>query len=287
MDTARILWWLDLIMLIAGGIIALGTLAVWWQRGRNPLRGAPLRPNRIGILPVWVCVTAYFVGATAGGAFGTHLARDLSDDQKKTCSETLGANGGAAFAILACLLVSQQAFRGGWRGLGLSRRPFSRDLLAAVPVWLAALAVCSAAAWSTLELVKLFNPQFKVPLHGVFTTLKDPAMPAAMKVLAFLGALLLAPLAEELLFRGILQTGVKRLLPASRSLLHRWGAIVAVGLLFGAMHSTTPHHVPALALFGVILGYAYERTGSLTLPMLVHFLFNGKSLLWDLLLPRA
>jgi membrane protease YdiL (CAAX protease family) len=57
-----------------------------------------------------------------------------------------------------------------------------------------------------------------------------------------------------------------------------------VGVIFGAMHGPTPQHVPALMVFGCILGYVYERTGSLVLPILVHMMFNGKSLLWDALL---
>jgi membrane protease YdiL (CAAX protease family) len=105
--------------------------------------------------------------------------------------------------------------------------------------------------------------------------------------MAFMGALLIAPVAEELLFRGILQSYARKLFPINRWLLHRWGSLIAVGILFGAMHGTTPHHIPALAVFGMILGYLYERTGSLTLPILVHILFNAKSLVWDTIMQTA
>src|SRR5690606_13618209 len=95
------------------------------------------------------------------------------------------------------------------------------------------------------------------------------------------GALLLAPLSEELLFRGIFQTGLRRLLPGRPgSVRHRWLAILLASLVFGLMHLAVPQHVPALIVLAVILGYQYERTGSLVVPIFVHILFNAKSLLW-------
>ena len=64
---------------------------------------------------------------------------------------------------------------------------------------------------------------------------------------------------------------------------HRWWAIGVTAVLFGLVHYTTPHHVPALAAFGFVLGYLYERYGSLTVVMLVHMLFNAKTLLYEFL----
>jgi membrane protease YdiL (CAAX protease family) len=57
-------------------------------------------------------------------------------------------------------------------------------------------------------------------------------------------------------------------------------AVGAAAVLFGLMHWGTPHHIPALIVLGLILGYAYERTGSLRVPIMIHILFNAKSLLW-------
>ena len=49
---------------------------------------------------------------------------------------------------------------------------------------------------------------------------------------------------------------------------------------FGAIHYTQLPAVVPLAALGMILGYMYERTGSLGGPILLHMLFNVKTLIW-------
>jgi len=36
-------------------------------------------------------------------------------------------------------------------------------------------------------------------------------------------------------------------------------------------------------VLALLLGYAYERTGSLLPPMVIHALFNAKTLIWEAL----
>lgn len=77
-----------------------------------------------------------------------------------------------------------------------------------------------------------------------------------------------APVLEELLFRGLLQAW----------LVNRLGVIGGIGLtasLFGLAHgSSWPDPVP-LALLGIGLGVAYQRTRSLVAPVALHGIFNG------------
>lgn len=81
----------------------------------------------------------------------------------------------------------------------------------------------------------------------------------------------LAPVAEEILFRGMLfdallaRTSVKRTVWIS-------------GVVFGLVHLIDPAAlplVPALIGLGVILGYARQRTDSLSQPILMHIGFNS------------
>jgi hypothetical protein len=79
-------------------------------------------------------------------------------------------------------------------------------------------------------------------------------------------ACLLAPVNEELLFRAAL----------FRSLRQRFGRVVGLtfsGAFFGAMHGNLAGAVP-LALFGMTLALAYERTGDIRVSMVTHGLFN-------------
>lgn len=82
----------------------------------------------------------------------------------------------------------------------------------------------------------------------------------------------LAPILEEMLFRGVLLDVLK-----SRVALNP--AIWITGIAFGVVHLTDPATlllVPALAALGVILGYTRERSGgSLSRPILMHMGFNA------------
>lgn len=74
------------------------------------------------------------------------------------------------------------------------------------------------------------------------------------------------PIYEEIVFRGFLQTGLRRVLPP-------WLAVVVVGLLFGFMHGAV-YGLP-LALMGMFFGYLRERDDSMLAPILAHILHNS------------
>lgn len=87
--------------------------------------------------------------------------------------------------------------------------------------------------------------------------------------LAWLTMALWLPFCEEVLYRGLLFGGLRRLMPP-------WLAMLASGLAFGLAHDLSVA-VP-VALLGTALAWLYERTGSLTVPILVHCLQNGATL---------
>jgi membrane protease YdiL (CAAX protease family) len=80
-------------------------------------------------------------------------------------------------------------------------------------------------------------------------------------------AVVLAPLFEEVLFRGIGLPLIAR----------RWGvapAIVLVSLFFAAIHFHLPSMMP-LFVIAVAFSLAYIHTGSIVVPIVMHALFNG------------
>jgi hypothetical protein len=79
-------------------------------------------------------------------------------------------------------------------------------------------------------------------------------------------AILIAPVAEETLFRGILYPTIKQM---GYPRLALWG----VSVLFGLIHLNLVALVP-LTLFGIVLTLLYERTGNLLSSILAHSLFN-------------
>jgi uncharacterized protein len=80
-----------------------------------------------------------------------------------------------------------------------------------------------------------------------------------------------APIVEELFFRGLLQ----------RSLARRFGpaaAIAASSVVFGLAHFE-PLQLPALILFGVVLGGLAQWTGRLGPGIVAHATFNAVTVL--------
>ncbi len=96
----------------------------------------------------------------------------------------------------------------------------------------------------------------------------------------FMGALavFLAPLAEEILFRGILY-------PTIKQCGYRRTGIWVTSLLFGAMHFNVSAFAP-LVLFSAVLIWLYEKTDSLWAPITAHSLFNLANLVFLLLFPQ-
>jgi hypothetical protein len=90
-------------------------------------------------------------------------------------------------------------------------------------------------------------------------------------LLAFvLITVVVAPLGEELLFRGVLYPAIKQ---AGFPRLALWGT----SLLFAAIHFNLPIFLPLL-LLALMLVWLYEWTGNLLAPLAAHALFNAANL---------
>jgi membrane protease YdiL (CAAX protease family) len=90
------------------------------------------------------------------------------------------------------------------------------------------------------------------------------------RLLAVFEAVILAPLAEEVFFRGLVQSFFRRALHSPRL------AILLASVIFAVMHyNNEPQALPSLFALALALGYNYERTGRLTGPILIHAIFNA------------
>jgi CAAX protease family protein len=88
-------------------------------------------------------------------------------------------------------------------------------------------------------------------------------------VAAVLAIVVLAPIAEELFFRGFFFAGL-------RSRWSLWPSALLSGAIFGLVHAPTgPTAAIPLAGLGVGLAWLYNKTGSIYPCMLAHFLNNA------------
>jgi membrane protease YdiL (CAAX protease family) len=90
--------------------------------------------------------------------------------------------------------------------------------------------------------------------------------PLLFGLMAF-AAVIAAPLCEEIVFRGYFY-------PVMKKFAGMWPAAICSALVFSAAHGNLTAVLP-LFLFGGLLVFIYEKTGSLWAPIAVHFCFNG------------
>jgi uncharacterized protein len=83
--------------------------------------------------------------------------------------------------------------------------------------------------------------------------------------LALLAAL--AGVAEEALFRGVVQAGLSRWLAP-------WVGLIAASVLFGLVHCLTFSYAVVATLVGLYLGTLLILTDDLLVPILVHALYD-------------
>lgn len=88
-------------------------------------------------------------------------------------------------------------------------------------------------------------------------------------------AVIVAPICEEVVFRGYIYPVLKRFSGP-------WVGALVSALVFSAAHGSLAALLP-LFIFGLVLVFLYEWTGSIWAPIAAHFLFNGATVAIQLL----
>ena len=246
------------------------TSTTWENRPELP-DGAP-PPEERPKWPVWaglIAVPAALVVATVGGLvvmlIGAAAGDDISDPGP-------ASNLGATFVqdigfVAVAFALAFAAGRAAPEDFGLRLPRFWRalgwSLLAYVS--LALIGAAAAAAFGVGEQEQ----------DNILETLGIKTGSAYVYVAAVV-VVVLAPVAEEFLFRGFVFTALRGLGVAVAALVS--------GLIFGSIHITNYLGEPAdlaaaslvtLSAFGVILALLYWRTGSLLPAIAVHAINNS------------
>lgn len=126
-------------------------------------------------------------------------------------------------------------------------------------------------------------------LSSILTTISASLFPSWMKfyetlmetagftgkpsILLILYSILLGPIGEELIFRGVTLSCAKKALPF-------WAANLLQAFLFGVFHLNVIQGIYAF-IIGIVLGYICHKGGSVYLSILLHITFNA----WGTLMP--
>lgn len=116
--------------------------------------------------------------------------------------------------------------------------------------------------------------------------LKEAITAPKTLVLALFAVMVLAPLIEEILFRGLLQNYLKNKIGAK-------AAILLTAFTFSLFHLSGKQGLGNISLgislfiLGIYLGFLYERQRSLLAPLGLHMSFNTISALRILIAPEA
>lgn len=154
----------------------------------------------------------------------------------------------------------------------------SRPICHALVTWVLVIPWVSLVGIIVEQIVEVTggNPNTK---HVLFTVWQgEPAGVTAVKVVAVFSATVAAPIAEEIVFRGLLQRMIQSL--TGRPSV----AIVLASFAFAMVHEPWTIQ-PGVFVLSLFLGLAYFRTGSLLVPVFAHALFNFVQLILFMLMP--
>lgn len=265
---------IDWVVVGIGILLVLVFLVRLIRRGRlDPLAAAPIRINEFREDSLVLAMLAYLLAALVlGGVF-----QFIYGEKDSAMKNLLAGSGAQLVGAAMCLIIASKRFSGGLRrfvrGSGIYRAR-ALAVLAGGGLVLA-LTICPVVLAGFVALVLQYNPEYELPVHPTITALRGMESAFPQRLVLWTGAAVIAPVAEEFFFRGILQTLLLNTLKS------RWPAILIASTVFAAIHFSQPHAIPALFVLAVIMGYAYERSGSLIPPIAIHSLFNLKTLIWD------
>lgn len=156
--------------------------------------------------------------------------------------------------------------------LALRMSPVSKNYLMSRPR--------ATLAWSVIAALGVVLPS--VWLQELLPPLPDVVSEQMIKMMRVPGGYfviaILAPLAEELVFRGAI------LRQLSETLRSRWTAIAISALLFALVHGN-PAQMPHAFAMGLLLGWMYCRTKSVIPGVAFHWCNNTVAYLLSVIMP--
>jgi membrane protease YdiL (CAAX protease family) len=215
-------------------------------------------------------VTLEMMGGSAAIAGGTLQPLDYEVYMERVLAESADLTMPAfAIAYLATLVV----FGLIWRKTRGYMPEFERPDSAKTALF-GVLAVLGGHALITV-LVGLLSQNQSL---GENYQLVEKMMHSGSLPLRLITLVVIGPIVEEFIFRGILINRAVYWMP-------KWAAVAVSALIFGAMHGNVIQGLYAF-LVGLLLGYIYIKTRNIIAAIAAHMVFNAYDLLLNALSER-
>ena len=254
---------------VLAGMVILGNWLLKTSFGRKALVDTPVRRNCIAPYLPFVPLFVYIIVPALGVEILDKIAA-IPAGWQKVFYEHFVIIVIVLMTIVSTLVLAKNFFVLGLKGFGLNFRTIGRDFGAAIINLLSVWPVIMVLVIITAEAGRIFyGPDFQIKPHEELELLRDYSqLPVLLAV--FFVAVVLAPVVEELIFRGLFQT-------LFVSFTGRAWLSIAISSAFFVMTHLNSQHWPGLFALSMAMGYSYEKGGSLFRPIFIHALFNATS----------
>ena len=252
-------------------IIVLRRIGRWWlsAQGVPPPLGGPQTP--VPWLPwfgliLFLAMQFLMIGLAAGYDAAAHA--DLLPWEPLKIPEMFspGVFLGQVLPPLVGLLLVATFGRTGLEAVGIRRGSPRSGVLHGLVAFLTILPVCFVGLVASLEVMAILKAP--VTTHPLLETVQETHEAWVIPVAVFQAGVL-APVAEEFMYRGVLMMTLLK----QMGIL---GALIVSSALFAIVHlPTEPQAVLPLFFLGIALGYVAYRTRSLVAPIVTHATFNA------------
>jgi membrane protease YdiL (CAAX protease family) len=256
------------------GVVLLATWLIKTDWGTKALTGAEVRFNFMPDYLPFAVIFGWLILVTVSSSLLERITSNFAGWEQKFITYS-GFILIEIFVMVLILKTVKRYFQDGLRGFGLRVRGIFPDIAAATAIFVVVWPMVLVAIYAVLYIGKMVvGPEFQIERNeGLSVILENNQL--SLRILMIFFAVVVTPIFEELVFRGLLQSYLRNLNYGP------WQSIFISSIIFSVLHPWM--HIPALLVLSIAMGYAYEKSGSLLRPIFVHFLFNGITIAFTLL----
>jgi len=252
------------------GLCLFGYWLIKTSLGRRALVDSRVRRNIMPAVFPWAFLLLWFCVAVVSAFVVDSLSAGASEGRQVLLQVITQCIINTAFGIGA-LIAARNYFARRLKGFGIDFKKIPKDILFSFSYLFAVLPVVFAALQATLVVGRLiYGGDYQIERHEELELIRSYTQPSIRAAILISGSIV-TPFFEEIMFRGLIQSTIRSYVAGP------WLAIIISSAVFTIVHPQA--HWAAVFVLGMLLGYSYEKSGSLFRPMFIHVLFNGLTIM--------